>query len=124
MAVYIILAMDACGEPQYAKVGYAHDPQKRLKGLQTGSPMALQLMAVQRSGTPSTEKHFHAQLKSLGAERGSTQEWFACGDVCALFLQDWSKYLEWDVYLNEECILDEAHTSSFYPLSQSITYSS
>lgn len=54
--------MVGCSEPPSFKIGFtACDPRKRLKQLQTGSPVELNLIGWY-PGTPADERDLHEQL--------------------------------------------------------------
>jgi len=57
----------------YAKIGKANDVEKRLSGIQTGSPLKLQMFGYIKSESPTTaEKHIHKLLKTENV----MGEWF------------------------------------------------
>lgn len=74
--VYLVEA----GRGGPVKVGWARDPERRLKTLQTGHPEQLSLLAV-IPGTRHLEAEIHRKL-GRNANRGG--EWFARGPVLRL----------------------------------------
>lgn len=56
---------------EFCKIGYSIDPQKRLKGIQTGCPFPVFIKKV-IGGTPSLEKKFHKHFQ----RQRSSGEWF------------------------------------------------
>ena len=59
------------GSDNHIKIGYAKDPGKRLKELQTGSPYPLELLLT-IDGDIKKEKSLHNKFKSLSVKG----EWF------------------------------------------------
>ncbi|MEV8021823.1 GIY-YIG nuclease family protein [Streptomyces sp. NPDC086554] len=66
--VYVIATED---RPDLVKIGYSKVPEQRLKGLATGSPVALSLRAT-HPGTKKLENHLHHTF----ADRRTNGEWF------------------------------------------------
>lgn len=68
--IYFIQAGD------FVKIGFATDVDKRLKALETGSPVDLVVLSTER-GTMEDEAYYHRKFADLRA-RG---EWFRYGDA-------------------------------------------
>lgn len=69
MSGYVYVIQGESGGP--VKIGWAIDPERRLRQLQCGSPMRLSVLAC-LSGEQTLEKHLHIE----GKQERSHGEWF------------------------------------------------
>lgn len=67
-SIYFVQAVD--GGP--IKIGFSRNPEHRLRGLQTGSPKELRIIALIPNKTRQLEREFHQHL----AEHRMSGEWF------------------------------------------------
>jgi T5orf172 domain. len=66
-SVYFIQA----GDDELYKIGFAKNPEQRLKNLQTGSPTPLQLVHhIETDYATELESHLHAALADYRSEPG------------------------------------------------------
>lgn len=76
---------------QFIKIGHSFDPERRLKQLQTASPVALKLIGI-RPGSKHVERLFHRQLREFRQEG----EWFEIVSRKAVMLIELLCSEHWD----------------------------
>lgn len=79
MAVYFI------GNDDFVKIGQSQDPERRLKDLQTGSPVILRLLAVDEHGV---EEIYHRHCESYHMHG----EWFRNSGKVARLIRELNSY--------------------------------
>jgi hypothetical protein len=86
MNLYFIVC---CSHPMKVKVGYAKDPEKRLKDMQVSNPFTLQIVGVHPckslAHAREMEKRVHEKLGGIHV-RG---EWFNYGKRTARWISRW-----------------------------------
>jgi hypothetical protein len=81
------------------KIGTAHDPQERLKTLQTGSPVPLVLLARMRGG-PILEATLHRHFQSAR----SHGEWYYLTDDLKEYIRSHAEILERELLIGGQFV--------------------
>ena len=78
--VYIIQA----GNTNLYKIGYTNNPERRIKGLQTGNPQSLRFVTIYETPNP---RELERKIHDIVAREKMVGEWFEIDHVDSLIFE-------------------------------------